>query len=255
MHITCVTCTAGSTRPLVWPGVTCAGGVHMTDLRPLPALSVGTELREATGTASFRVTGRTVLPLSVHAFPFPLLTALVDMKEGHALILEPVRQGRALAWITLSDKGFAGQREDTSGPVIAAMVAEVMPLCHVQGFLLADSAPALTALIAELAMGQGYDIICTTGGTGLGPRDVSSEATLPLLDRRLHGFEQAMMAASLAKTPRAAISRAVAGSVGQCLCINLPGSRKAVAENLAAVLPALPHALDKLHGDPVDCGG
>lgn len=254
MHLTCTACAAGSTAPLLWSGDSHPGGGHVTDSRPLPPLPVGTELRDATGRAFFRVTGRTLAPHGGHYFYFPLLTALTDVEQGLRLTLAPARQGRALAWITLSDKGYAGQREDASGPAIAELVRAALPLCHERGFLLPDEAPALRALITELALGQGYDIICTTGGTGLGPRDVSPEATLAVLDRRLPGFEQAMMAASLAKTPHAAISRAVAGVLGGCICINLPGSRKAVVENLAAVLPALPHALDKLHGDPADCG-
>ena len=113
----------------------------------------------------------------------------------------------------------------------------------------------LRALLVDLALNQGYDVICTSGGTGVGPRDISPQVTSAVLDYPLPGFSMAMMQASLAKTPHAAISRAVAGVLGQSIIINLPGSRKAVVENLEAVLPALPHALDKLHGDPADCGG
>lgn len=226
-------------------------------LPSVAAWPVGTMLCTGSTTAQavFKVTGRVLLPMSPHAVSAPLLTALRPVAAGEVLSLTPVRRGRALAWITLSDKGAAGQREDLSGPAIGHMVREALPLCHEQGFMLPDDAQALRALLTELALQQGYDLICTTGGTGLGPRDVSPQATLSVLDMRLQGFEQAMMAASLAKTPHAAISRAVAGVVGKTICINLPGSRKAVLENLAAVLPALPHALDKLHGDPADCGG
>ena len=157
--------------------------------------------------------------------------------------------------LTVSDSCAAGTRTDTSGPAMAALVADALPLCHSQGFLLPDDAVQLRALLVDLALNQGYDIICTSGGTGVGPRDISPQVTSAVLDYPLPGFSMAMMQASLAKTPHAAISRAVAGVLGQSIIINLPGSRKAVVENLEAVLPALPHALDKLHGDPADCGG
>jgi len=91
------------------------------------------------------------------------------------------------------------------------------------------------------------------GGAGLGPRETPPEATPSLIDKRPPGCEAAMLAASLAKTPHGAISRAVAGALGASLIVNLPGSPKAVRENFAAVLPALRHALDKLQGDPADC--
>ncbi len=146
-------------------------------------------------------------------------------------------------------------REDLSGPAIRELTAARLPLCHSQGFLLPDEPAQLRALLTDLALHQGYDLICTTGGTGLSPRDTTPQVTAALLDTPLPGFSQAMMAASLAQTPHAAISRAVAGVLGQSIIINLPGSRKGALENLAAVLPALPHALDKLHGDPADCGG
>ena len=255
MKIQCVACDTAATLPLVQRGAgRLAAPCHETAVRPLPPLPVGTELHAAELGAVFRVVGRVWLPCAGHATASPLLLALRDVPAGE-LTLELHRQGRALAWITLSDKGFAGEREDTSGPAVAEMVRDSVPLCHEQGFLLPDDAAALRALLTELALGQGYDIICTSGGTGVGPRDVSPEATLAVLDKRLPGFEQAMMQAGLDKTPTASVSRAVAGVIGGCICINLPGSRKAVVENLAAVLPALGHALDKLHGDPADCGG
>ena len=247
-------CPQGATLPLTLaPG---AFPSHTTRDGFLPSWRVGTELRHAaTGRPLFRVTGRVLLPNVPHALLCPLLTALTPQDGGQNLPLETVRRGRSLAWITLSDKGAAGLREDAAGPAIEAAIRAGLPLDHAQGFLLPDEAGALRSLLMELALGQGYDCICTTGGTGLSPRDVSPQTTLSVLDQRLPGFEQAMMAASLAKTPHAAISRAVCGVLGRSIIINLPGSLKAVRENLAAVLPALPHALDKLHGDPADCGG
>ncbi len=162
-------------------------------------------------------------------------------------------RGLSLAWITLSDKGSQGVRQDTSGPLIEAQVREAMELSLCRGFLLPDSSVQLKALLTDLALFQGFDLICTTGGTGVGPRDITPETTLEVIDKRLPGFEQTMTAVSLTKTPMGAISRAVVGTLGSSLIINLPGSPKAVRENLAAVLPAIGHTLAKLQGDSGDC--
>ena len=96
-------------------------------------------------------------------------------------------------------------------------------------------------------------LVLTTGGTGLSPRDVMPEATLRVIDREAPGFAEAMRAASLAKTPHAMLSRAVAGIRSSTLIVNLPGSPRAVRENLEVILPALPHGLEKLCGDGGDC--
>ncbi len=246
--------------------------LSVCDLSALPSLPVGTMLVDATKApaadenisaekALFTVVGRLLWPTAEraetttpHAQYLPVLKAHTALSEGEVLTLRAQRQGHALAWITLSDKGSQGLREDKSGPLIAQMLRPALALNHEQGFLLPDDAPALQALILELALGQGYDIICTTGGTGIGPRDVTPQAMEKLLDTRLYGFEQMMMQASLQKTPHAALSRAMVGLIGTCLCINLPGSVKAVRENIEAILPALPHALDKIHVHGVDCG-
>lgn len=202
--------------------------------------------------------GRVLLKIEGRAF-WPgleralfLARALTDLPAGERT-LHVSRQGCALAVITLSDKGFAGLREDESGPALLEMARGALPLCHAQRNLLPDEPARLRALVLELAE-QGYDLVISTGGTGLSPRDLTPEALIPILDRRLPGFEQAMMAASLQKTPRAVLSRALAGTVGQTLILALPGSRRAALENLEAVLEALPHALEKLDGDTSDCG-
>lgn len=245
-------------------------GLMMPEPWAMPHLRVGTCFCGACGTALLKVTGRAWMPLppntanpggngeepwqASHAVQCLFLTALTDLPEG-PLEVAARKTGYSLAWITLSDKGARGQRLDLSGPAIAEMVGSAMPLSHSQGFLLPDEAAQLRALLTELALSQGFDLICTTGGTGLSARDITPQTTAALLDTPLPGFTQAMLAASLAKTPHAVISRAAAGTLGQSIIINLPGSRKAVVENLAAILPALPHALAKLQGDPADCGG
>ena len=259
-------CAEGDILPLAFLPATAAPApfaVHGMAARPLPDGNrdwrVGTCLYDASGVARLKFTGRMFLPPSIlaldapHTQICPLLEALTPIEAG-TRTLAARREHWALAWITLSDKGAAGLRVDESGPLMAADTRAKLPLCHEQGFMIPDDPQTLRSLVMELALGQGYDLILTSGGTGLAPRDTTPEALLPIFERRLPGFEQAMMQASLAKTPTAAISRAVAGTLGRTIVITLPGSRKAVSENLAAILPALGHALEKLHGDPSDCG-
>jgi len=248
-------CIKGTLLPLIsMPCANIAG--HFTSSHPLPFLKVGTLFSDSTNEAIFKIVGKILLPAadSKYAIPCPLLLALKDIPAQQELELNLLKKGRSLAWITLSDKGYIGQREDLSGPAIANLMCENMDICHSQGFILPDNVMDLQALLTELALSHGYDIICSTGGTGLSPRDVSPEATLAVIQKRLYGFEQAMMAKGLAKTPHAAISRAVVGTLGNSIIINTPGSLKAVMENLSAILPAIPHALDKLNNDPTDCG-
>lgn len=242
-------------------------------------LSAGTLLCEE-GDAErpwFQVTGSIWHPAQApdagagHAVCCPLLRALQAVEpradtpatgsgrgdpsgRGLLLTLETARTGWSLAWITLSDKGARGERVDTAGPAVADVIAAALPLCHSRGFLLPDDEALLRGLLAELALVQEYDLICTVGGTGLSPRDTAPEATQRLFDRELPGFRQAMFSASLRATPHAALSRAAAGIVGRSIVLNLPGSVKGATENIRAVLGALPHALAKIHGDTTDCG-
>jgi molybdopterin adenylyltransferase len=156
------------------------------------------------------------------------------------------------AIITLSDKGSAGEREDESGKIIREMVAGInASIVHYE--ILPDEKSQIMEALLRLSDSGHCDLIITTGGTGVAPRDVTPEATLAVIDRELPGMAEAMRAESLKKTPRAMISRAVAGIRKQTLIVNLPGSPAAVRENLSVILPALPHAIEKIKGDPSDC--
>ena len=160
---------------------------------------------------------------------------------------------RQAAILTISDKGFRGEREDRSGPMLREILAKA-------GFSIADfevlpdDQPLLERRLRHLADESCLDLVITTGGTGLSPRDVTPDATLAVIDRQVPGMAEAMRASSLSKTPHAMLSRAVAGVRGQTLIINLPGSVKGAQENMEALLPALEHALAKIQGDPSECG-
>ncbi|MBD5641714.1 MAG: MogA/MoaB family molybdenum cofactor biosynthesis protein [Desulfovibrio sp.] len=246
-------CAAGETLPLKWPGVNAPGHTLLSGAMPAAA---GTRLLAGGGEALFTVTGSVWLPgRDEVACRCALLSACAAIGPEPEIALSSLKTGYAVAIITLSDKGAAGQREDTAGPAAQAMLEQTLPTALARRFVIPDSSALLRALLATLALEQGYDLICTCGGTGLGPRDITPQTTRAALDQELPGFAEAMRAASLAKTPNAIISRAVCGTIGQCLALNLPGSRRAAEENLAALLPALEHSLAKLKGDSADCGG
>lgn len=160
----------------------------------------------------------------------------------------------SVAIITISDKGSRGEREDLSGPAIKELI---IPLpAQVQFYeVIPDETESISATLKDCSDKLNCDLIITTGGTGVGPRDVTPEATLAVIDREIPGMAEVMRMESLKKTPHAMISRAVVGMRGQSLIVNLPGSPKAVKENLSALLPALSHAIDKIKGDDADCAG
>ena len=155
--------------------------------------------------------------------------------------------------LTLSDKGSRGEREDLSGAVIREML-EGAGITVTAYEVIPDDAVLISSKLKEWSDSKGLNLIITTGGTGLSPRDVTPEATLAVIEKRVPGMEEAMRAESLKKTPNAMISRAVVGIRGKTLILNLPGSPRAVRENLDVILPVLPHALSKLGGDMTDCG-
>ena len=153
--------------------------------------------------------------------------------------------------LTVSDKGSRGERVDESGKVIQQCLASIGVKKTKYG-IVPDERESISGKLKEWA-DEGVDLILTTGGTGLAPRDVTPEATLEVVDRIVPGFGEAMRSQSLEYTPLAMLSRAVAGIRGRTLIVNLPGSPKAVKECLGAILPALPHAIETVRGQAAEC--
>lgn len=155
--------------------------------------------------------------------------------------------------ITISDRGYRGEREDASGEVIREMIqglgAEI-----ILSTVIPDEQEEIKKALIQGADEMGLDLIVTTGGTGVSPRDVTPEATMAVIEREVPGFAEAMRTEGLKRTPHAMISRAVCGMRGRTLIVNLPGSPKAVREGLEVILSALPHAIAKIQGDPGECG-
>jgi molybdopterin adenylyltransferase len=154
--------------------------------------------------------------------------------------------------LTISDRSSQGLRQDASGPQLADLLRQ-HEIEVVWTAVVPDEDRDIRLALIKWSDNQRADLIITTGGTGLSPRDVTPEATTAVVERLIPGMAEAMRAASLLKTPHAMISRAVAGVRGKTLIINLPGSPKGAIENLEAVLPALKHAIAKIQGDPSEC--
>lgn len=154
-----------------------------------------------------------------------------------------------IAILTLSDKGSRGEREDKSGLIISEMLKGVGDVKYYD--ILPDEIDLIKNKLLEYA--DKVDLILTTGGTGLSPRDVTPEATKGVIEREIPGIAEAMRMEGLKKTRRAMLSRAVAGVKGKTLIINLPGSPTAVKESLEVILDVIPHAIEKIRGDMGEC--
>jgi len=155
-----------------------------------------------------------------------------------------------VAVLTLSDKGSKGEREDLSGPLIADILKPIgADLKYYE--ILPDEKELIKKKLMEYC--SKVDLILTTGGTGLAPRDVTPDATLEVIDKEVSGIAEVMRSEGFKKTRRAVLSRAVAGIKGNTLIINLPGSPKAVKENLEIILDVIPHAVEKIKGDTTEC--
>jgi molybdopterin adenylyltransferase len=154
------------------------------------------------------------------------------------------------AVLTVSDRSARGERADATGPALAEAL-KALGFAATLAPAVADERAEIAARLRELA--ASHDVIVTTGGTGLSPRDVTPEATRDAIDREAPGFAEEMRRRSLASTPRAILSRGVAGTIGRCLVLNLPGSPAGAVECLGFVAPVLAHAVKVLGGGVRDC--
>ena len=154
---------------------------------------------------------------------------------------------RSATVVTASDSAHDGTREDASGPAVVELLTAAG--FSVDREVVPDDRARIAAALARLADEAGRALVVVTGGTGLGPRDVTPEATRDVIEREVPGLAEAMRAAGRAITPRADLSRGVCGVRGRTLILDLPGSPKGATESLAAVLDLLPHAVDLIGGD------
>lgn len=153
--------------------------------------------------------------------------------------------------LTASTLGARGEREDTSGQAIRELIEPIG--AKVEAYQVAtDNLDAISSILRAWADDLALDLILTTGGTGLSPTDVTPEATRLVVDREVPGFAEAMRLEGMKHTPRAMLSRAVAGVRGRTLIVNLPGSPKGVRESLGAIVEVLPHAIEILQRRPTD---
>lgn len=159
-----------------------------------------------------------------------------------------------VAILTLSDKGARGERQDTGGPALSAWLAE-HGCTVVATAMLPDEHREIAAMLGSWADQDRADLILTTGGTGVSPRDITPEATAAVVERTIPGIGELMRLRSLEKTKTAMLSRAMAGIRAQSLIVNLPGSPKGAVECLEAVWQLIPHAVEKIRGDQRDCAG
>jgi molybdopterin adenylyltransferase len=156
--------------------------------------------------------------------------------------------------LTISDRCAAGTARDTTGPAVADLLRQSLRATVLAVEIVPDGKQGIAERLRFHADGQGVDLVIAAGGTGPSPRDQTPEAVREVVERLTPGFDEAMRNSSLASTPLAMLSRACSGIRGSTLILSLPGSERGATENLRAILPALPHCLAKLRGDPDDCG-
>jgi len=190
----------------------------------------------------------------------------LERRTGRAVSLASFQPGRRLfrslgrrsvkikaAVVTISDKGYVGERRDVSGPLLTDLL-EAMGARVVHRGIVPDELELITRTLRELADVRGVDLIVTTGGTGPAPRDRTPEATREVIEREIPGLTEILRVEGYKKTPLAVISRGVAGIRGSCLIVNLPGNPKAVRESMEILAPILPHTIQMIQGINLEHG-
>jgi len=152
--------------------------------------------------------------------------------------------------LTVSDRCSRGEEQDISGPLVCQLVTDRLGAKVLQTAVVPDEGALISGKLIAWSDDEGLDLILTTGGTGFAPRDITPEATREVIERETPGLTEAMRSAGLRTTPRAMLSRAVAGIRGHTLIVNMPGSPRAVQDGLETLVPALPHAIEVLRGVP-----
>lgn len=175
------------------------------------------------------------------------------LRAGDRLRTDPELDGYRYAVLTVSDRGAAGARTDTAGPLCAELLEGALDAKQVALLIRPDDRDAIEHALRELCDRELCDLVLTTGGTGLSPRDVTPEATVAVIERPIPGMAEAMRAEGMRHTPRAMLSRGICGQRGHTIIVNLSGSPKAVREQLGALTGVLQHALETATGIPQNC--
>ncbi len=201
----------------------------------------------------YHLTGDCIMP-RVGLFARALKGGQIRVGDDAEIVDSVPRETFQAVVLTISDRCSRGEAQDTAGPAVAGILTESLPAHMYAAEILPDECQTIADRLKHYCDGHSIDLVVAVGGTGFSPRDVTPEATRRIIERPTPGLDEAMRAASLAKTPHAMLSRGISGICGATLIIDLPGSERAAVENLGVILDALPHGLNKLRGDTADCG-
>jgi molybdopterin adenylyltransferase len=203
--------------------------------------------------AIYHQTGDCIMP-RLGIFARVAAGGAISVGDEVAIIECVPRTALQVVVLTISDRCSRGEAEDTAGPGVADLLCTALGAHLYRLEVIPDEQDQIATRLKHYADGHSIDLVVAVGGTGLSPRDVTPEAIRAVCERPTPGFDEAMRAASMAKTPRAMLSRSASGIRGQTLLLSTPGSERASHESIEAILPALEHGLKKLKGDMSSCG-